>query len=157
MRATSCGFNSHLRHQHAAGIACALANVMAVVLVVNDDQEMLDMYAAVLEEMGHHAVLRTDAAPEPKTVVATGANAVVIDLQAEADRLAGLHAIERLRAYPATEAVPIVLATAATPDEIQPIAERLESLRVPVLIKPFAIDQLRDVLGRVLPKRAAAP
>jgi len=124
---------------------------VAVVLVVNDDRDMLDLYAEVLEGMGHRAVLRTDAAPEPETVLETGAHAVVIDLQAEADRLAGLHAIERLRSHPATQAVPILLATAASPEDIQPIAQQLESLRVPVLIKPFALDQLRDVLGRVLP------
>ena len=43
-----------------------------------------------------------------------------------------------------------MLATAASPEEIRPIAKRLETLGVPVLIKPFEIDQLRDVLGRVL-------
>jgi response regulator of citrate/malate metabolism len=46
--------------------------------------------------------------------------------------------------------MPIVLATAAS-EEVRPLKEHLEALDVPVLIKPFAVDQLRDVLGRVLP------
>lgn len=137
--------------EQVVGIAFAHTGIVAVVLVVNDDRDMLDLYAAVLEEMGHRAVLRIDAEPEPETVLAEGAQAVVIDLQAEADRLAGLHAIERLRSHPETQAVPIVLATAASPEEIRPIAKRLQSLGVPVLIKPFELDQLRDVLGKVLP------
>jgi hypothetical protein len=33
----------------------------------------------------------------------------------------------------------------------RPLVEHLKQLEVPVLIKPFALDQLRDVLGRVLP------
>jgi hypothetical protein len=33
----------------------------------------------------------------------------------------------------------------------RPLVEYLKQLEVPVLIKPFALDQLRDVLGRVLP------
>src|SRR5438309_7428900 len=124
---------------------------MALVLVVNDDRDMLDLYGAVIEEMGHQPVLRIDLDPDPEIVVATGADLVVIDLQAEADRLAGLHAIDALRADAATRDVPIVLATAAD-QEVRPLMKRLESLDVPVLIKPFAIDQLRDVLGRLLPR-----
>ena len=38
---------------------------MSVVLVVNDDRDMLDMYAAALEEMGHRPVLRIDMDPSP--------------------------------------------------------------------------------------------
>ena len=129
---------------------------MALVLVVNDDRDMLDLYGAVIEEMGHQPLLRVDLDPDPEIVMATGADAVVIDLQAEADRLAGLRAIEALRADPATRDVPIVLATAAA-HEVRPLAKRLKSLDVPVLIKPFAIDQLRDVLGRLLPREDNDP
>jgi len=129
---------------------------MALVLVVNDDRDMLDLYGAVIEEMGHQPVLRVDLDPDPEIVIATGADAVVIDLQAEADRLAGLRAIEALRADPATRDLPIVLATAAA-REVRPLAKRLETLDVPVLIKPFAIDQLRDVLGPLLPRQADDP
>lgn len=125
---------------------------MAIVLVVNDDRDMLDVYAVVLEQMGHRPLLRINMDPKPEAVISAGAEAVIIDLQAEADRLAGLRAIEALRAHPATEKVPIVLATAAT-EEVRPLAERLEKLDVPVLLKPFAIDALRDVLGDVLPSR----
>jgi len=129
---------------------------MALVLVVNDDRDMLDLYGAVIEEMGHQPVLRIDMDPDPEIVIAIGADAVVIDLQAEADRLAGLRAIEALRADPATRDLPIVLATAAA-REVRPLVKRLETLDVPVLIKPFAIDQLRDVLGRLLPRQEDDP
>lgn len=124
---------------------------MAVVLVVNDDPDMLDLYAAVLRDMGHDAVLRIEPDPEPDTVVEAGADALVIDLQAEADPVAGMRAIEVLRSSPATRAIPIILATAASPGEIQPIAERLDDLHVSVLMKPFGVDSFQEALGRVLP------
>jgi CheY-like chemotaxis protein len=129
---------------------------MALVLVVNDDRDMLDLYGAVIEEMGHKPVLRVQLEPDPEVVVATGAEAVVIDLQGEKDRLAGLRAIKALRADPATRDLPIVLATGAR-QEVRPLVKQLESLDVPVLLKPFAIDQLRDVLGRVLPRQEPNP
>src|SRR2546427_1677902 len=57
--------------------------VMAIVLVVNDDRDMLDVYGAVLEELGHRPLLRVDMDPRPEAVIAAGAEAVVIDLEAE--------------------------------------------------------------------------
>jgi DNA-binding response OmpR family regulator len=134
----------------------ARPSAMAVVLVVNDDRDMLDMYGAVIEEMGHEPLLRVDLQPDPKIVVATGADAVVIDLQGEVDHLAGLRAIEALRADPATRDLPIVLATGAR-HEVRPLVRRLRHLDVPVLIKPFAIDQLREVLGRLLSRHTDDP
>ena len=123
---------------------------MAVVLVVNDDADMLDVYEAVLTELGHQPVPRLEMLPDPDSVVQIGADAVVIDLQAEAHPMAGLRVIEALRRHPATQTLPIVLSTGAV-QEAKRLADQLERLGVPVLLKPFAIDQLRDVLGRVLP------
>lgn len=123
---------------------------MAVVLVVNDDRDVLDMYGAVLEEMGHRPVLKARIQPKPETVIASGAQALLLDLEAETDPVAGLRVIEALRADPATQEVPIILCTAA-PEDIRPLSQRLEDLDVPVLVKPFHIEKLRDVLGQVLP------
>jgi CheY-like chemotaxis protein len=123
---------------------------MSVVLVANDDRAMLDMYGAVLEEIGHQAILRVDLDPDPEVAIATRAEAVVMDLQAETDPVAGLRAIEALRSHPVTRELPIVLATGAG-QEVRPLAEHLHKLDVPVLLKPFALDQLRHLLGRALP------
>lgn len=123
---------------------------MAVVLVVNDDRDVLDMYGAVVEEMGHRPVLKARIQPKPETVIASGAEALLLDLEAETDPVAGLHVIEALRADPSTQEVPIILCTAA-PEDVRPLSQRLEDLDVPVLVKPFHIEKLRDVLGQVLP------
>ena len=123
---------------------------MAVVLVVNEDRDVLDMYGAILEQMGHRPVLKAKIEPKPETVIASGAAALLLDLEAESDPIAGLHVIEALRADPSTKQVPIILCTAA-PEDVRPLSERLEDLDVPVLIEPFHIEKLRDVLGQVLP------
>jgi DNA-binding NtrC family response regulator len=123
---------------------------MAIVLVVNDDRDMLDMYQAALESMGHEVIPRIDLEPEPELVVESGAQAVIIDLQAQADAQSGLRMIEALRKHPVTQELPVILATGAA-TEAQRLRRQLGSMRVAVLIKPFPIAKLQRVVGEVLP------
>jgi CheY-like chemotaxis protein len=123
---------------------------MAVVLVVNDDQDMLDIYQGLLAEMGHKVVPRLRLEPDPEDVLETHADALVIDLQREADPMAGLTVIEELRRHPATRDLPIVLSTGAAA-EVPRLTNRLSQLQVPVLIKPFAADEFQDVVRRLVP------
>jgi CheY-like chemotaxis protein len=122
---------------------------MALVLVVNDDRDMLDLYAAVLEEMGHRPLPRKDLQPDPETVLESGAQALVIDLRADADPLSGLHVIESLRSHPATRDLPVVLCTGEA-SQATKLRPRLRQLGVPVLTKPFPITAFKEVVGGVL-------
>jgi CheY-like chemotaxis protein len=122
---------------------------MAVVLVADDDRDMLALYGAILEELGHQTRLQLVIAGELEAEDAAGVDALIVDLHTERDHLAGLEAIERIRAHPATRELPIILATAAGKD-VRRLSKRLKVLGVAVLLKPFRIDALRDVLGQVL-------
>jgi CheY-like chemotaxis protein len=123
---------------------------MATVLVVNDDPEMLDLYEAILEDMGHRAVPRKDLEPQPDTVINMGADGLVIDLQAEEDAQSGLRVIESLRSHPATSDLAVILCTGAV-TEADEVRRRLEHLRVPLLIKPFPVESFRKVVSELLP------
>jgi CheY-like chemotaxis protein len=123
---------------------------MAVVLVVNDDRDMLDVYQALLAEMGHEVVPRLGLEPDPEDVIKTQADALIIDLQRDADPLAGMTVIEELRRHPATRDMPVVLSTGAAA-EVRQLTPRLSQLQVPVLIKPFDADQFQNVLRRLVP------
>jgi len=122
---------------------------MAVVLVVNDDRDMLDMYADPLEAMGHEAVTKEAIDAGPETVRQVGAQALVVDLQAPHEREFGLRVIQEVRDDPETRDLPIILATGAT-EELDSLHERLETLEVPVLIKPFPISVLEEQLQAAL-------
>src|SRR5215204_5226758 len=122
---------------------------MAVVLVVNDDRDMLDMYADALEAMGHEAVTKEAIDAGPETVRQVGAQALVVDLQAPHEREFGLRVIREVREDPETRDLPIILATGAT-EELDSLHERLETLEVPVLIKPFPISVLEEQLQAAL-------
>jgi CheY-like chemotaxis protein len=126
---------------------------MATVLVVNDDRDMLDMYEALIRQIGHEVVTETVVDSGPESVRAVKADALLVDLRRPDDRHYGLRLIEDVRADPNVSSIPIILCTGAV-EQIGPLLPRLESLRVPVLPKPFHADELEQVLASAL---AATP
>ena len=100
---------------------------MAVVLVVNDDNDTLDMYESVLIALGHEPVTKETVASGPETVRDVGADALVVDLQRPDEDEYGLRIIEDLRADEETRAIPIILCTGAV-DAVESVRPRLDVL-----------------------------
>jgi CheY-like chemotaxis protein len=122
---------------------------MAVVLVVNDDGDLLDIYEAVLTAMGHDPVTKLAIDSGPETVREVGAEALVVDLQAADERHFGLRIIEEVRSDPHMKDFPIILCSGAA-ESIHPLRERLAELNVPVVLKPFPIEVLERQLEATL-------
>jgi CheY-like chemotaxis protein len=122
---------------------------MAVVLVVNDDYAMLDMYESMLIALGHEPITKETVASGPETVRDVGADALVVDLQRPSEDEYGLRIIEELRADEETRAIPIVLCTGAA-DALESLRPRLDALAVPIVVKPFSIGELERTLTDVL-------
>jgi CheY-like chemotaxis protein len=127
---------------------------MAVVLVVNHDRDMLEMYEALIRQIGHEVVTDSIVESGPATVRAVQADALVVDLRRPDDHEYGLRLIEHVRADPEVSAIPIILCTGAV-EQISPLIPRLESLQVPVLPKPFHPDELEQVLANALAEHSA--
>ena len=122
---------------------------MAVVLVVNDDGDLLDIYEAVLAAMGHEPVTKLTIESGPETVREVGADALVVDLQAADEGHFGLRIIEEVRSDPELRDFPIILCSGAA-ESIHPLRERLAELNVPVVLKPFPIEVLEQQLKETL-------
>ena len=73
---------------------------MAVVLVVNDDRDMLDMYESVLQAMGHQPITKVAIHVGPETVREVGADALLVDLEAPEEAEFGLRLIQEVRQDP---------------------------------------------------------
>jgi two-component system sensor histidine kinase ChiS len=122
---------------------------MAVVLVVDDDRDMLQMYEAALEAMGHEPITKMTVEAGPETVRQVGADALLVDLQAPDEDEFGLRVIHEVREDPELRELPIILATGAA-DGIDSLRERLKPLNVPVLIKPFPLAGLEKHIQAIL-------
>jgi CheY-like chemotaxis protein len=131
---------------------------MAIVLVVNDDRTMLDLYEAVLTDLGHEPVTKMTVSSGPETVRDVGADALVVDLERPDEEAYGLRIIEELRCDPALGELPVILCTAAA-QEVRPLLERLDGLGVAVVEKPFDVAELeqalRDALGDAQERRSS--
>ena len=122
---------------------------MAVVLVINDDDDLLDTYESMLQSLGHEPITKEAVASGPETVRDVGADALVVDLQRPDEDDYGLRIIEELRADEETRTFPIILCTGA-PEAVHSLGPRLDQLGVPVVLKPFSIDVLDQTLSAAL-------
>ena len=125
---------------------------MAVVLVVNDDADMLDTYESLLISMGHQPVTKMVVSSGPETVRDVGADALVVDLQQPDENEFGVRIIREVRADPRTSNVPIILCTGAS-EAVRPLIPQLDALGVPIVIKPFAFEDLEKALRDALKER----
>jgi CheY-like chemotaxis protein len=128
---------------------------MAVILVIDDDADMLDLYGAFIREMGHEPVTKTAVESAPETIRDIDPDALLVDLRRPDEDEYGLRVIEELRADPELKALPIVLCTAGA-EEVRPLLQRLDLLDVPVVLKPFSTDDLERTLTAAV-KQAPAP
>jgi len=122
---------------------------MAVVLVVNDHAEMLDTYESLLASMGHEAVTKMAIDSGPETVRQVGADALLVDLQRPDEDAYGVRIIEELRSHPETTNVPIILCTGDA-EAARPLIPHLDRMGVPVVLKPFAVEELEVALQAAL-------
>jgi CheY-like chemotaxis protein len=118
---------------------------MAVILVIDDDADMLDLYQAFIRDMGHVPVTKMAVESGPATVREIEPDALLVDLRRPDEDEYGLRVIEELRADPELNALPIVLCTAGA-QEVRPLLQRLDLLDVPVVLKPFSTDDLERTL-----------
>lgn len=123
------------------------------ILVVNDTQEMLDLLQELLEDEGYR-VTTSLAVLDTEKIVDMAPDVIVQDLLFAHGQENGWKFLELVRLSPALAQIPLVLCTAAI-DVVrdEEMAERLRRLKVRVVLKPFDIRELLEVIANVLPNR----
>ena len=123
---------------------------MAVVLVINDDRDLLEAYQDVIRQLGHEPVAKLAAHSGADTVRETRAQALVVDLERPDEKDFGLRVVEQVRADPELRELPIMVCTGAAEPRLRPVRSRLEALGVPVLPKPFTLQEFEAALESML-------
>jgi CheY-like chemotaxis protein len=120
------------------------------ILVIDDDEDLLELYRAALEHAGYEVSLSPTVFADVADVERLHPDLLLLDVKVR-QQDDGLTQLEQLRSYPPTRSLPVILCTAAA---AKPTRERVEGLRrqgVPVVYKPFEIEKLFQTIRHVLP------
>jgi len=121
----------------------------ARILVVNDTQEILELFRMILgEEEGYDVVLSGFPIQQVKEIELIKPDLIILDLVL-GDEKTGMQMLQMLKMQRSTAAIPVLVCTAA----LQIVREQegyLVSQGVHVVFKPFDIDDLLTNIKQLL-------
>ena len=117
------------------------------VLIVDDEFGLADITADLLTEAGYDVALAINGKLGLASLATRRADIVITDVMMPV--MDGPEMIRRMRADPALSQIPAILMT-ALPEAVPSGASALHDA---VLVKPFSIAELLDVIRRLLPPR----
>lgn len=128
----------------------------ARILVINDTQEILELFQDLLEGEGYEVIISSFA---PKTVYEIGSlqpDLVILDLVFGSERI-GWQLLQQMRMYRPTARIPIIVCTAARED-VREMEPQLVSHGAFLVLKPFDIDEIILIVRQALElPRSSAP
>lgn len=129
------------------------------VLIVNDTQEILELFDEILRQMGFEVVLMSFAPRELEQVRNTEPDIIILDFIFGQRELEGWQLLQKVRMDPKLETVPVIVCSAALL-EIKQQEGYLTEQGVLVVLKPFTVSQLEEAVRRAVVMadiRAAPP
>jgi DNA-binding response OmpR family regulator len=121
------------------------------IMVINDTQEILDMFRAILEDEGYEVILYSFAILDMTEYERVKPDLIILDLVFGSEK-SGWQMLQKLKMNRTTATIPIILCTAAT-NAVREMEGYLLSKGVGVLLKPFDIDDLAAAVKLALQSR----
>lgn len=121
---------------------------MARILVINDTQELLEMFRLLLEQEGYEVILSGMPILKVGEVEAIQPDLIILDI-IFGDRKTGWQMLQMLKMQRSTARIPVIVCTAAL-REVQEQEGYLISQNVRVIYKPFDIDALLTLIDQAL-------
>jgi len=125
------------------------------VLVVNDTQEILELFDDLLGELGFEVLLMGFAPRELQRVRDAKPDLIVLDLIFGAGETLGWQLLQKIKMDRSLERIPVVVCTAAL-KTVSELEGYLTEQGVVVVIKPFNVDQLEEAVLKALESPSAA-
>jgi CheY-like chemotaxis protein len=122
---------------------------MKRILVVNDSQELLELYRTLLTEEGYEVIVYSSAIEDLREIEQVKPDLILLDIMLGNREVSGWQMLEKLKLFPATASIPVILCTAAL-DRIRQQQGYLTSHGVLVILKPFNLDDLLACIEKAL-------
>jgi len=120
----------------------------ARILVVNDTQEILELFKTILEYEGYEVVLSSFPFQHIKEIEKIQPDLIILDFLFD-DKQLGWQMLQVLKLQKSTASIPVIVCTAALQD-VREQEGYLVSQGVFVIYKPFDLDQLLATIKQTL-------
>lgn len=118
------------------------------ILVVNDTQEILDLFRMILEDEGYRVTALGFAVEDLRRIIDAAPDLVILDLVFDREYI-GWQTLQKMKMHRDTEKIPVLICTAEV-RKAQEIQGYLTEKGVGLLLKPFDIDDLISQVTRLL-------
>lgn len=119
------------------------------ILIVNDTQEILELFDEILSQMGFEVVLMSFAPRELEQIRNVGADVIILDFIFGQRDVEGWQLLQKIRMDHDLESVPVIVCTAAL-IEVKQQEGYLTEQGVLVVLKPFTVSQLEEAVRRAV-------
>ena len=119
------------------------------VLVVNDTEEILDLFRDIIENLGHRMTAWSFSPDDLAKVTEIQPDLIILDLMVGPTELQGWALLQKLRMSRPTEDIPVIVCTAAT-NWVREQEGWLAANAVKVVLKPFKVAHLEHAIGQAL-------
>ena len=128
------------------------------ILVVNDTEEILDLFRDIIEGLGHRMTAWSFSPDDLAKVTEIAPDLIILDLMLGPTELQGWALLQKLRMSPPTENIPVIVCTAAT-NWVREQEGWLAANAVKVVLKPFKVGHLEHAIRQALdlPAVTASP
>jgi CheY-like chemotaxis protein len=143
-------FNMSAQSQHSSAIAATGPHI----LVVNDTQEILDLFKELLEGEGYRVSLYSYAFKDIADIRSLAPDLVILDfiIGGEAH---GWQMLQKMKMDRETANIPVIICSAAV-QLVKELEGHLTSKNIRVLLKPFDIDELLAEVAGVMAQASPA-
>ncbi|GCE49677.1 response regulator receiver domain-containing protein [Thermosporothrix hazakensis] len=118
------------------------------ILVVNDTQDILDMFRILLEEEGYEVILSSYPLQKVGEIEKLHPDLIILDFMFGSEK-SGWQMLQLLKMQRSTASIPIVLCTAAQ-NAVRDQEGYLTAKGIRIVYKPFDIDELLIVIKETL-------
>ena len=122
---------------------------MATIALVDDDRDFTSLVSELLRQQSWDVVACNEERDAIRCVRDEKADLVILDIRMSS-RQSGWNILEELQTDPATRSLPVIVCSAAL-DDMQQRREWLDERGIATLAKPFDIDDLLQLVEKMLP------
>jgi CheY-like chemotaxis protein len=119
------------------------------ILVVNDTQEILELFRDIIEPMGHEMIPMSYAPDDLARIIEIGPDLAIVDFVMGGQEFRGWQLVQKLKMSRQTRDIPMIVCTGAR-REIYEYEGWLTEKSIGVVLKPFDIEDLERAINKLL-------